>query len=338
MFLENHYFPKIRNELKGHEERERALNDNFREFFDLPIEDITQELVYQWRDAKKAPKDDKKALKTISINRYLSYLRAALNYAEEKEPTFKAPRLKPQKEIDSKKRKLFLTKDERARLDGALARREDRIRSERKSANQWRHERGLEPKPDIKGTFADYVKPVILLSLHTGIRRSALLSLKWGDIDIDKDPANEDKVFIVTLQAENDKTRKSYELPLSDDAVDILELWRKQSANTGPDDYIFPNPRTGESLQSLKTVWKKLIQDAGIKNFTWHGMRHDFASQLVMKGVDLNVVRHLMCHSTLTMTLIYAHLAPGSAPLQATQLLNVRTKDVLDLPQAAASE
>ena len=312
--FEDHYFPYIRRELKGYAEQERALTINFGDYSKLPIEDITPILIDKWRS-----KCHESGLKAASVNRYTSCLRAAFNYAVRIGLIDKNPiaRLSPLKERDSKQVVRFLQPDERERLEKALEKREDRIRSERESANQWRRERGYKVKRDKKGEFVDYLKPLVLLSLCTSIRRGALLALLWSDIDF--------STQTVTLRSADDKTGKTHRLPLSDDAIDILSSWRKQSEDATPDSYVFPNPKTGGSLQAVKTSWKNLLEDAKIENFRWHDMRHDFASQLVMKGVDLNTVRELLCHSDMKMTMKYAHLAPQSK-LNAVQVLNRRVK------------
>ena len=56
--------------------------------------------------------------------------------------------------------------------------------------------------------------------------------------------------------------------------------------------------------------FESAIEIAGIKDFTWHCIRHTFASRLVAAGVPLKAVQELMGHKTIEMTARYAHLAP----------------------------
>jgi integrase len=46
-----------------------------------------------------------------------------------------------------------------------------------------------------------------------------------------------------------------------------------------------------------------------VEDFTFHDLRHTFASRLVMSGVDLPTVEALMGHKDISMTLRYTHLS-----------------------------
>lgn len=52
------------------------------------------------------------------------------------------------------------------------------------------------------------------------------------------------------------------------------------------------------------------VKKAGLAPIGWHGLRHTFASRLVMAGVDIRTVQELMGHKSILMTMRYAHLAP----------------------------
>ena len=59
-----------------------------------------------------------------------------------------------------------------------------------------------------------------------------------------------------------------------------------------------------------KKAWEGIVADAKLENFRFKDLRHTFASWLVQGGVDLYVVKDLLCHSSIKTTEVYAHLAP----------------------------
>lgn len=65
----------------------------------------------------------------------------------------------------------------------------------------------------------------------------------------------------------------------------------------------------GERRKQLPKGWEGYLANAKIQNFTWHDLRHTFASRLVMKGVPLYTAQGLLGHSTAEMTKRYVHLA-----------------------------
>jgi integrase len=164
-----------------------------------------------------------------------------------------------------------------------------------------RNHREHETSPELSGKFADYLKPMVLVSLNTGVRRGSVFGLLWGDIDFQNKT--------LTLRGDNNKSGKVTRLPLNRVALDVLTAWREQSARTAEDELVFPSAGGGE-INSVRRSWARVLKVAGIENFRWHDMRHDFASQLVMHGISLLQVSKLLGHSDVKMTMRDAHLSP----------------------------
>ena len=70
----------------------------------------------------------------------------------------------------------------------------------------------------------------------------------------------------------------------------------------------------GGRFQDVKSSFAGACRRAGIRDFTFHDLRHTFASHLVMNGVGLAAVQELLGHADLTMTMRYAQPVQGSPP------------------------
>ena len=72
------------------------------------------------------------------------------------------------------------------------------------------------------------------------------------------------------------------------------------------------SPRKAKPFSRPHKAFSAACERAGIADFRIHDARHTFASRLVMKGVPLLDVSKLLGHSSLAMTMRYAHLAPDA--------------------------
>jgi site-specific recombinase XerC len=80
--------------------------------------------------------------------------------------------------------------------------------------------------------------------------------------------------------------------------------------------------RNGNPYSYAVRFWfDKGVRDSGIKDCSFHTLRHTFASNLVKCNINLKVVQELLGHSNLSVTMKYAHLSPGLKQ-QAIQMLN----------------
>ena len=311
-FVKDIYEPWVMEHRKSGDLTVAMIKSNFEYLFDTPLDNISVALIEQWRVKKKK----NNGVKPSSLNRMVTALKASINWAVKRGIIESNPlnKLEPLSERDSAKIVRYLTIEERSRLMAALDEREKEMRIKRKNHNEWLKERGIETLSDIKDDdFADHLKPIVILALSTGIRRNSLLSLEWGDVNF-----AERNVFV---RANVDKTETERHVQLNELAFDTLSRWHKQSKRVSPRNLVFPSPKTGKKLDNCNSSWEALLKKAEIENFRWHDMRHDFASQLVMGGADLNTVRELLGHSDLKMTLRYAHLAPENK-LQAVKILD----------------
>ncbi len=295
-FIQNHYKPWVLANQKSGQDSLNSLNSSFSEFMDLPLSDLTISRLEKWRITRTNA-----GIKPTTINRQVATLRGVLSRAMEWDVIDDHPlkKLKALKTDNSPKIR-YLTPDEEKRLFKALEQRDEKFKQARKRSNQHRQKRGYELLPSLlEYSYADRLTPLIILSLKTGLRRGEAFDLTWQYVNLERG--------LITLIGDTTKSMNTRYIPLSPTALEALKAWKKQAPqSTGR---VFPSDDGGR-LDNLNKSWKTLLGNANISCFRWHDMRHDFASQLVMKGVPLNTVRELCGHANMQTTQKYAHLAP----------------------------
>lgn len=142
---------------------------------------------------------------------------------------------------------------------------------------------------------------VFKLLILTGARKGEALQATWDQFDLEKG--------VWTKPSHLTKQKKKEHLPLSEKAVDVLQVVRKLIPKGSV--YVFPGRIEGEHLKEVKTFWRSALKKAKLENIRIHDLRHTHASHLVSSGLSLSIVGKLLGHTQASTTHRYAHLADG---------------------------
>ena len=296
-FLDGDYRQYASENLRRPEEAIARVKACFGSWLNQPMSAITDIKIQRWITKARASKtettiggDLNRLSGVLSIAVTKGFLNSHPLQAEER----KRSGIKKPSAVSADERVRYLTGPERKRLHKALSDRDRRMIENRQSGNAHRRNRGKPELPAISG-YGDYLHPLTILALNTGLRRGELLQLTWSNVHLDRKQ--------MTVKSSTSKSGRQRVIPLNTDAMGALRRW-KQQTGTG---LVFT--KEGKSIQNPRRAWIKLIQAARIEDFRFHDCRHDFASQLVMGGIDLLTVSKLLGHSTMDMTMRYAHLS-----------------------------
>ena len=239
------------------------------------LSDVTHDVLMKARDTLKATPTERggKIRSGADVNRTLAALSSALSYGTKELRWIAANPLKDVRKFsESKGRVRYLSEDELPRLLAAC-----------------------------KASESPHLVLAVCLALSTGARKSEVLSLTWGQVDLKAQ----------TALLGDTKNGDARTLPVVGTALQLLK--ERARVRSLKDDRIFP-PTAGSTKSEyfdLRKAWGAACKTAKLEDFHWHDLRHTAASYLAMAGVTPLEISKLLGHRTMAMVSRYAHLAPG---------------------------
>ena len=187
------------------------------------LADITPALVAEYRDLLG------RSQANSTVNRYLSALSHAFTIAVKEWGWLEeSPMRKVSKPKEPRGRVRYLTDDERERLLSAC-----------------------------RASYNPSLYPAVVLALSTGARRMEILSLRWRDVDFQRQ----------TITLHDTKNGERRVLPLQGHALELIQHWF--NGRRMDSDFVFPS-RNGKKPFDLRRAWTAALKQAKIPDFCWH--------------------------------------------------------------------
>ena len=129
-----------------------------------------------------------------------------------------------------------------------------------------------------------YLYKVVVLALATGARKGEILSLRWADVNFNRE--------VLTFHETKNGERRT--VPLTGQALTLMRQHAKvRHLNTT---LVFPDV-AGKQPADVRDAWECAVKRAGIADFRFHDLRHTAASYLAMNGASLMEIAEILGHS-----------------------------------------
>src|SRR6266702_3075895 len=147
----------------------------------------------------------------------------------------------------------------------------------------------------IASCIAAHIRALVTVALHSGMRLGEILNLRLYDLDFASG-------FILVRDSKNGESRH---VPMDTILFALFRAYPRRPVT----DLVFSS-RCGGHIVDVRTGFQNACKRAGLIDLHFHDLRHTFASQFVMSGGDLYILKEILGHKSITMTQRYAHLSP----------------------------
>ncbi len=155
----------------------------------------------------------------------------------------------------------------------------------------------------------------VYLCLYTGLRIGELCALQWNDIDLTNscinvcktitrvtliNPApNHAKTAIIIDTPKSEASLRT--IPIPNDLASLLKVRAPIEKNSGC--FFLTNTEKYIEPRNYYGKYKVILSECGIKQYTFHALRHTFATRCVEIGFDAKVLSEILGHTDVKITL-----------------------------------